>query len=88
MARVQFAKIVRKHFPQFNYTTCYSENGRIKYWAGRGFRLTPQHNPDTDDQKLFNSKQWKAMVEELKANGIASVHLERWPTSLLLYKAV
>ena len=87
MARVQFAKIVRKHFPLFDYTTCYSEKGRIKYWAGGGFRLTSQHDSDTDDQKLFESKQWKEMVAELKDNGIASVHLERWPTSLLLYKA-
>jgi len=58
---MSYAAIVRKHFPNFEYTKCYggSENGRVKYWLPRGI--------------VDSGPAWAAMVAELRQQGIKHV---------------
>jgi hypothetical protein len=77
--RPQFAKTVRKHFPDFSYCYNYSEDGRVKYWCASG---VGQHT-------IAAAEQFRKMKKALRKLGITSVYLSSgsdWGTSLVLVK--
>jgi hypothetical protein len=58
---ISYAATVRKHFPNFRYTKCYSSATRIKYWLPQGIE--------------GGSPTWSAMVAELNKQGVKHVRL-------------